>query len=159
MLYFPVLNYADFDFAPIHEMLRHPDTVVSLSDGGAHCGVICDASAPTMLLTHWVRGRTRGPRLPLEYAVKRQTSETAALYGLGDRGVLAPGKRADVNVIDFERLALTAPEIVFDLPAGGRRLIQKAEGYLATVKSGEVTFEGGEPTGAMPGRLLRGGEA
>jgi N-acyl-D-amino-acid deacylase len=159
MLYFPVLNYADFDFAPLHEMLRHPDTVVSLSDGGAHCGVICDASAPTMLLTHWVRGRTRGPRLPLEYAVKRQTSETAALYGLGDRGVLAPGKRADVNVIDLERLALTAPEIAFDLPARGRRLVQKAVGYVATLKSGEPIFEQGAPTGALPGRLLRGPQA
>jgi len=157
MLYFPVLNYADFDFAPLHTMLLDPNTVVSLSDGGAHCGVICDASAPTMLLTHWVRGRSRGPRLPLEYAVKRQTSETAALYGLTDRGALVPGKRADVNVIDFDRLALTAPEIAFDLPAGGRRLVQKAEGYVATVKDGEITFEGGEPTGVMPGKLLRGG--
>lgn len=159
MLYFPVLNYADFDFAPLLEMLRHPHTVVSLSDGGAHCGVICDASAPTMLLTHWVRDRTRGPRLELEYAIKRQTSETAALYGLADRGVLAPGKRADVNVIDLDRLALGVPEIVFDLPAGGRRLIQKATGYCLTVKNGQVTFEHGEPTGALPGALLRGPQA
>jgi N-acyl-D-aspartate/D-glutamate deacylase len=156
LLYLPLLNYADFDFAPIHTMLTHPDTVLSLSDGGAHCGVICDAGTPTLMLTHWVRGRTRGPRLSLEFAVRRQTSETAALYGLHDRGRLAPGLKADVNVIDLDALRLHQPEIVFDLPAGGRRLVQRADGYRQTVKDGQVTFEDGEPTGALPGKLLRG---
>jgi N-acyl-D-aspartate/D-glutamate deacylase len=159
LVYLPVLNYSDGDFEPIREMLLHPNTVVSLSDGGAHCGVICDAGTPTFLLTHWVRDRTRGERLPLEYMVRRQTAETAALYGLHDRGILAPGKKADVNVIDFDRLRLMPPELVFDLPACGRRLIQKADGYRATIKSGQVTFEGGDPTGALPGKLLRGAQA
>lgn len=156
LVYLPVLNYSDGDFEPIREMLLHPNTVLSLSDGGAHCGVICDAGTPTFLLTHWVRDRKRGERLPLEYMVRRQTAETAALYGLHDRGLLAPGKKADVNVIDFDRLRLMPPELVFDLPASGRRLIQKADGYRATIKSGEVTFEGGDATGALPGKLLRG---
>jgi N-acyl-D-aspartate/D-glutamate deacylase len=159
LLYLPLLNYADFDFEPIRAMLEHPHTVLSLSDGGAHCGLICDASTPTLLLTHWVRGRTRGPRLPLELIVRRQTRETAALYGLDDRGLLAPGRLADVNVIDLDALRLAAPQMVFDLPAGGRRLVQKASGYRYTLKSGAVTFENGEPTGALPGRLVRGPQA
>jgi N-acyl-D-aspartate/D-glutamate deacylase len=156
LFYFPFLNYADFDFEPLREMLLHPQSVFSLSDGGAHCGVICDASTPTLLLTHWVRDRSRGPRLPLEYVVHRQTRHTAALYGLDDRGLLAPGMAADLNVIDFDRLRLRAPEMVHDLPAGARRLVQRADGYRATVKSGRVTFRDGEATGALPGRLLRG---
>ncbi len=156
LLYLPLLNYANFDFAPLREMLLHPHTVFSLSDGGAHCGVICDASMPTFLLTHWARDRRRGERLPLEYLVHRQTRHTAALYGLDDRGVLAPGMLADVNVIDHERLALRPPEMVFDLPANGRRLVQRAIGYRATVKSGQVIFQDGEPTGALPGKLVRG---
>jgi N-acyl-D-amino-acid deacylase len=156
LLYLPLLNYADFDFEPIRAMLEHPHTVLSLSDGGAHCGLICDASTPTLLLTHWVRGRTRGPRLPLERMVRRQTLETAALYGLDDRGLVATGRLADVNVIDLEGLRLGAPEMVFDLPAGGRRLVQKASGYRYTVKSGAVTFEDGEAVDAFPGRLVRG---
>jgi len=130
--------------------------VLSLSDGGAHCGVICDASFPTYMLTHWVRDRTRGPTLPLETVVSMQTRETARLYGLNDRGVLAPGMKADINVIDFDRLEIQAPEMVFDLPADGRRMIQRATGYIATIVSGVVTYENGEPTGAMPGRLVRG---
>lgn len=156
LLYLPVLNYADGSFDPIHEMLQHPNTVLSLSDGGAHCGVICDAGTPTFLLTHWVRDRQRGPRLPLEVAVRRQTSETAALYGLGDRGRIAPGLLADLNVIDFDRLALGAPELCFDLPANGKRLVQRARGYDFTIKSGRVTFESGVATGELPGVLLRG---
>jgi N-acyl-D-aspartate/D-glutamate deacylase len=159
LLYLPLLNYAGFDFEPIRAMLEHPHTVLSLSDGGAHCGLICDAGTPTLLLTHWVRGRTRGPRLPLERMVRRQTHETATLYGFDDRGLLTPGHLADVNVIDLEALQLAPPQMVFDLPAGGRRLIQKARGYRYTVKSGAVTFEDGEPTGALPGRLLRGPQA
>src|SRR5690606_34063285 len=146
-VYLPLLNYALFNFDHIHEMMRHPATVLSLSDGGAHCGVICDASFPTYMLTHWVRDRSRGERLSLEEVVRMQTHDTARLYGLNDRGVLAPGMKADVNVIDLDRLRILAPEMVFDLPADGRRMIQRAEGYRATVVSGAVTFENGEATG------------
>jgi len=155
-IYLPLLNYAEFNFDHIHAMMHDPNTVLSLSDGGAHCGVICDASFPTYMLTHWVRDRKRGPTLPLEKVVSMQTRDTARLYGLNDRGVLAVGMKADVNVIDFERLAILAPEMVFDLPADGRRMIQRAEGYVATVVSGVVTYENGEATGAMPGKLIRG---
>ncbi len=155
LLYFPLLNYAGGDFEPIREMLQHPDAILGLADGGAHCGLICDASMPTFLLVHWVRDRTRGERLPLEMLVHRQTQQTADLYGFTDRGRLTPGLLADVNVIDLDTLALAPPEMVFDLPAGGRRLVQRAQGYCATVKSGEVIFEDGTATGAMPGRLLR----
>jgi N-acyl-D-aspartate/D-glutamate deacylase len=159
LLYLPLLNYAGFDLEPVREMLLHPDTVVGLGDGGAHCGLICDASAPTFLLTHWARDRRRGARLPLEWVVHRQTRHTAALWGLDDRGVLAPGMRADVNVIDLDRLAIAPPEMVHDLPAEGRRLVQRARGYRMTVKSGVPIFEDGEPTGALPGRLVRGPQA
>jgi N-acyl-D-aspartate/D-glutamate deacylase len=140
-------------------MMLPPSTVLGLSDGGAHCGLICDASMPTYLLTHWARDRVRGPRIPLEQAVRLQTANTAAVWGLGDRGTLEPGKRADLNVVDLDALRLRAPEMVHDLPAGGRRLVQRAEGYGATVVAGEVTFEDGERTGALPGRLVRGPRA
>jgi N-acyl-D-aspartate/D-glutamate deacylase len=155
-IYLPILNYAQFNFDHIHEMMQNPATVLSLSDGGAHCGVICDAGFPTYMLTHWTRDRSRGPRLPLEKVVAMQTRDTARLYGLNDRGVLSPGMKADINLIDYEALAIEAPEMVFDLPAQGRRLIQKARGYRATIVSGEVTFENGEATGALPGKLIRG---
>ena len=158
-IYLPLLNYTKFNFDHILEMMQHPATVLSLSDGGAHCGVICDASFPTYMLTHWVRDRDRGARLSIEQVVKMQTQDTARLYGLNDRGVIAPGMKADVNVIDFERLRILAPEMVFDLPAEGRRMIQKAEGYRATIVSGAVTFEHGEATGEMPGKLIRGPQA
>jgi N-acyl-D-aspartate/D-glutamate deacylase len=156
LLYFPLLNYANFDFEPIREMLLHPRTVLGLSDGGAHCGIICDASMPTFMLTHWTRDRKRGEKLPLEAMVAGQTRKTAELFGLGDRGVLAPGLLADVNVIDYDALRLSPPRMVFDLPASGRRLVQHAEGYVATLKCGEPIFENGEPTGALPGKLVRG---
>jgi len=156
LLYFPLLNYANFDFEPIREMLLHPRTVLGLSDGGAHCGIICDASLPTFMLTHWTRDRKRGEKLPLEAVVAGQTRKTAELYGLDDRGVLAPGMLADVNVIDYDALRLSPPRMVFDLPASGRRLVQHAEGYVATLKCGEPIFENGEPTGALPGKLVRG---
>ncbi len=155
-IYLPLLNYTEFNFDHIHAMMHDPNTVLSLSDGGAHCGVICDASFPTYMLTHWVRDRKRGPTLPLEKVVAMQTRDTARLYGLNDRGVLAVGMKADLNVIDFERLAIQPPEMVFDLPAAGRRMIQRAEGYVATIVSGVVTYENGEATGAMPGKLIRG---
>ncbi len=152
----PLANYVDANFDAIREMLVHESTMIGLSDGGAHCGLICDCSMPTYLLTHWARDRSRGEGIPLEQVVKKQTSETAAHYGFLDRGVLAPGMKADLNVIDFEGLKLHPPEMVFDLPAGGRRLIQKVDGYRATICSGEVIFENGEPTGALPGKLVRG---
>ena len=155
-IYLPLLNYANFNFDHIHEMMNHPATVLSLSDGGAHCGVICDASFPTYMLTHWARDRARGPRLPLEQVVHMQTQRTATLYGLHDRGVLAPGMKADVNIIDYDRLRILPPEMVFDLPARGRRMIQRSEGYRATLVSGVVTFENGVETGEMPGQLIRG---
>jgi N-acyl-D-amino-acid deacylase len=156
LLFAPLASYVDHDHEAIREMMTHPATVLGLSDGGAHCGLICDASMTTYLLTHWVRDRTRGPRLPIERAVRLQTARTAAAYGLSDRGTLEPGKRADLNVVDLDALRLHVPEMVHDLPAGGRRLVQRVDGYVATVCAGEVTFVDGEPTGARPGRLVRG---
>jgi len=156
LLYVPILNYSSLSLEPIREMLLHPRSAAGLADGGAHCGVICDASQPTFLLTHWTRDRTRGPKLPLEWVVKKQTADTAALYGLTDRGTLEEGGVADLNVIDYDHLQLGAPRVAADLPAGGTRLVQEASGYLATIKAGETTFEAGRDTGARPGRLLRG---
>jgi len=156
LLYLPILNYSDGNSDSTREMILHPAAVLGLADGGAHVGTICDASMPTFMLTHWVRDRSRGERLPLEFVVQRQTSDTARLYGLSDRGVLAAGYVGDVNVIDFDALRLHCPEVVTDLPAGGRRLVQRADGYLATIKSGTVAFRNGSPTGEHPGRLLRG---
>ena len=155
-LFAPLANYVDGNFDALREMMLHPRTVLGLSDGGAHCGLICDASMPTYLLTHWVRDRTRGERIPLEHAVRLQTGNTAAVYGLHDRGTLEIGKKADVNVINLDALRLHAPEMIFDLPGGGRRLVQKVDGYRATIVAGDVTFENGEATGALPGRLVRG---
>ncbi|MCH9671813.1 MAG: amidohydrolase family protein [Gammaproteobacteria bacterium] len=156
LVYYPLLNYADFDFEPLYEQLNHPHALLSLSDGGAHCGLICDVSSSTYLLSYWTRDRDRGPRLGLEQAVAMQTRKTALAYGLADRGLLAPGLRADINIIDYEQLGVGKPEIVYDLPAKGRRLIQKATGYDASIVAGEPVFEYGEPTGAMPGKLIRG---
>jgi N-acyl-D-aspartate/D-glutamate deacylase len=159
MLYLPFLNYADGSLDPAYEMLTHPDAVPGLSDGGAHVGMICDGSFPTSNLTHWTRDRTRGPKLPLERMVRAQTRDTAEAVGLYDRGVIAPGYRADLNVIDYGRLKLLSPQVAYDLPAGGRRLIQRAQGYVATIVAGQVTYRDGEPTDALPGRLLRGAQA
>jgi N-acyl-D-amino-acid deacylase len=158
LLYVPLLGYAHGDFSALHDMLVHPGTVLGLGDGGAHCGLLCDASLPTYMLTHWARDRSRGDRLGLEQAVHLQTRSTAALYGFDDRGVLAPGYLADVNVIDFDALAIEPPEMAYDLPAGGRRLVQRARGYVATVKRGVVVREHDEATGERPGRLLRGAQ-
>ena len=155
LLFAPLASYVDFDHEAIREMMTHPRTVLGLSDGGAHCGLICDASMPTTLLTHWVRDRSRGARLSIEEAVHLQTGRTASTYGFADRGVLAPGLRADINLIDLDGMRLHAPEMVFDLPAGGRRLIQRVEGYKATVVAGRVTYVDGEATGERPGRLVR----
>jgi len=156
-LYFPVVNYVAGDHAPIFEMLNDPACLLGLSDGGAHCTSIVDAGVPTFMLMHWGRDRSRGPRLPLEHLVKRQTSETADFFGLADRGRLEPGLRADVNLIDFAGLQVQKPELVHDMPAGGRRFVQRVTGYEATLVAGQSIFERGEHTGAMPGRLVRAG--
>ncbi len=155
MLYFPVVNYVAGDLDVVQQMMVDPFTVNGLSDGGAHCGVICDASLPTSMLTHWGRDRTRGTKMPLEFLVKRQTSETADFFGFSDRGRLAPGLKADVNVIDFDGLRLHHPEMIYDLPAGGRRLVQTVDGYDMTLVSGVPVMEKGVDTGARPGRLVR----
>lgn len=152
----PLLNYSDGTANPLREMIVHPRTTLGLGDGGAHLGQICDASMTTFMLSYWVRDRTRGERLPLEFVVRRMTRDTAQLYGLGDRGVIAPGKRADLNLIDFDRIQLHHPEWVNDLPAGGGRLIQRSEGYVATMVGGTVVTREGHDTGARPGRLIRG---
>jgi N-acyl-D-aspartate/D-glutamate deacylase len=137
-------------------MLTNPHTLSGLSDGGAHVGAICDVSLPTFMLSHWCRDRTRGPRLDLSQTIRAQTRDTAEAVGLNDRGVLEAGYLADINVIDFERLNLGVPYMVYDLPTGARRLMQEAEGYVATVKSGQVIYREGQATGALPGRLVRG---
>ena len=156
LLYIPILNYATGDLDHVREMMLHPQGLLGLADGGAHTGTICDTSMPTFMLTHWTRDRSRGDRLPLEYVVRKQTHDTARLYGMSDRGTVEPGALADFNLIDYDALTLGAPFVTNDLPAGGRRLLQKASGYVATIKGGTVTFEHGEPTGALPGRLVRG---
>jgi N-acyl-D-aspartate/D-glutamate deacylase len=155
MVYFPVTNYVHGDLEVVREMIEDPHTILGLSDGGAHCGVICDASLNTTMLAHWVRDRSRGPRMPLERVVKHMTSETADFYGFHDRGRLQPGKKADVNVIDFDGLTLHSPKMIFDLPAGGRRLVQEVDGYDMTICAGAPIFEKGEETGARPGKLVR----
>jgi N-acyl-D-amino-acid deacylase len=156
LLYFPLFGYATGRFDAIEETMRHPQTGLSLADGGAHCGAICDAGTPTFMLMHWARDRKRGERIPIELVVRNQTYETAHQYGLDDRGLLSAGFKADLNVIDFDRLDLDPPEMRFDFPAAGRRLYQGARGYSATVVSGKVVFDHGEPTGELPGQLIRG---
>ncbi|HVN02598.1 MAG TPA: amidohydrolase family protein [Caulobacteraceae bacterium] len=158
MIYVPVLNYGDGDLEPARYMMNHKDVVPGLSDGGAHVGTICDGSFPTTLLAYWTRDRTRGPRLPLAQVFRMQARDTARAVGLYDRGVLARGYRADLNVIDYDNVRLFAPEVAYDLPAGGRRLLQRASGYTATVVAGEVTYRDGVATDALPGRLLRGAQ-
>jgi len=158
-LYCPVSNYVGGDLETTREMFLDTGTLCGLSDGGAHVGSVVDASMPTYLLTHWARDRTRGPKLPLETVVKSQTSETADFFGLTDRGRLAPGLRADVNVIDHDGLRIHAPHLVHDLPAGGKRLVQGVDGYKATMVAGETVFENSEHTGALPGKLVRAGRA
>jgi len=158
MFYFPVFGYQTHDLSRQLAMLQDPSAILSLSDAGAHCGVLCDASMPTFMLSYFVRDRERGERLALERAVHLQTQKTARSVGLLDRGALKPGLKADINIIDFDTLRLHTPEVVYDLPAGGRRVFQTAEGYVATIVSGEPVYENGAPTGAMPGRLVRGSQ-
>ena len=155
MLLLPLFNYADTNHDALYEQMQDPTAILGLADGGAHCGTICDASMPTYVLTHWVRDRSRGPRLPVEDAIRRLTSQPADLYGLTDRGRVAEGLRADLNVIDPVALTLHAPRAVSDLPAGGTRILQDASGYRATIVKGEITRRDGVDTGARPGRLLR----
>jgi N-acyl-D-aspartate/D-glutamate deacylase len=154
-LYAIFTSYNEFSLEPVRETLEHPNALIGLGDGGAHVGFITDASFPTWLLTHWGRDRESG-RQPIEELVRRYTSDPAGAVGLHDRGLLRPGMKADLNVIDFDALALEKPYVVSDLPAGGKRLLQKARGYKATIVSGQVTYLDGEATGALPGRLVRG---
>jgi N-acyl-D-aspartate/D-glutamate deacylase len=156
LLYIPLMNYARGDLADVREMLTSPNAMFGLSDAGAHCNSICDGSFPTTAITHWTRDRTRGEQLPLEYVVHQQTQRTARHVGWTDRGVVAPGMLADLNVIDHDCLTLHPPVLVADLPAGGTRLMQSADGYVATIKRGDVIVAHGELTGARPGRLQRG---
>lgn len=159
MLYLPLLNYAESNLDHVRTMLEHDCVVPGLSDGGAHVGMICDGSFPTTNLVHWTRDRTRGPTLSIEKMVKSQCRDTAETVGLFDRGLVQPGYRADLNVIDYDHLKLMAPSVAYDLPTGGRRLVQRAQGYTATIVAGQVTYRDGSPTGALPGRLLRGAQA
>jgi N-acyl-D-aspartate/D-glutamate deacylase len=156
LLYLPLFNFAHGDFGDIHEMITSPLSLFGLSDAGAHCGAICDASSTTSFLTVWARDRRGGEVLPIESVVHQITRRTAEHVGWLDRGLLAPGHLADVNVIELAALGCSPPRITHDLPAGGRRLVQDATGYRWTVKAGEVTFDDGVPTGARPGRLVRG---
>ena len=156
LLYHPLFNYENGNLDHVKTMLDHPYTFSGLGDAGAHCGALCDASFPTTLIQHWGRDRTRGPKIPLQKLIRMQTSETAQQLGLMDRGVLKPGYKADINIIDYDKLHLLPPEIVYDLPANGRRLVQKAEGYEATFVSGKLAFRNGESTGQLNGKLLRG---
>lgn len=158
ILYVPLSNYAHGSLETVRAMMAHPHTLIGLGDGGAHVSILCDASAMTYGLTHWTRDRASG-RFPVEWMVRRLTADNARALGLHDRGVIAPGLKADINVVDYDRLRLHAPKVVYDLPAGGRRLMQQADGYVATVLSGEIVLRDGEPTGQLPGRLVRGAQA
>lgn len=158
MLYLPFLNYAQGSLDPSYAMLESKATIPGLSDGGAHVGMICDGSFPTTMLTHWTRDRSRGPTFPVEWIVKRQTADTAHWLGLHDRGLIQPGYRADINIIDYDNLTLHRPEIIRDLPASGRRLMQRASGYTATIVAGQTIYRDGQPTGAKPGRIVRGAQ-
>lgn len=158
-LYFPMLNYADGNLDNVRSMLTNPNTLSGLSDGGAHVGLVCDAGLPTFMLTHWCRDRTRGEKLDLAQVIRWQTKDTAEAVGLSDRGILRPGHLADINVIDFEHLCLRVPYMAYDLPTGARRLMQEAEGYVATIKTGKIISRSGQATGALPGQLVRGRKA
>ncbi len=159
ILYLPVTNYAAGNLDDVREMIAHPNTLLGLGDGGAHVGVMCDATATSYTLTHWTRERGRGELFPIAWAVKRLTHDNAAAIGLNDRGLVRVGMKADLNVIDYDHLVLRAPEIVYDLPAGGKRLVQRTDGFDATVVSGAVVYRDGEATCALPGRLVRGPQA
>ena len=156
MIYYAFLNYGESSLDPAKEMMEHPNTILGLGDGGAHCGSICDGSFTTHMLTHWTRDRKRGEKLELPWVIKAHCRDTAEAVGLNDRGILAPGYRADINIVDLKKMQLRKPEVHFDLPAGGRRLMQYADGYVATIVNGVPIYLDGESTGARPGRLVRG---
>ncbi|MGE0221759.1 MAG: amidohydrolase family protein [Acetobacteraceae bacterium] len=156
ILYLPVTNYAAGNLDVVHEMMADPNTLIGLGDGGAHVGIMCDATATSYTITHWTRDRPRGSLFPVSWIIRRLTADNAAAIGLHDRGVLQAGKKADINIIDYDRLRLRSPEIVYDLPAGGKRLIQRTDGFDATIVSGAVVYRNGQQTGALPGRLVRG---
>jgi N-acyl-D-aspartate/D-glutamate deacylase len=156
IIYSPFFNYIYGDLSMTYEMMQHPQTRNGLSDAGAHCGAICDGGMPTFMLTHWARDRTRGPKLSLEHIVYRQTRQTAEIHGLLDRGIVAPGMKADLNVINFDELGFDMPYMAYDLPAQGRRLVQTARGYNKTFVSGVQTVENDAFTGELPGKLIRG---
>ncbi len=156
ILYRPIINYAAGDLEAVKTMMTDRHTIMGLGDGGAHVSIICDASAPTTMITHWTRDRTRGERLPIEWVIKRLSADNAAALGLSDRGTLKVGRKADLNVIDHARLQAHAPEVRYDLPAGGRRLVQTTEGYEATIVSGQMVQREGQATGKLPGQLVRG---
>ncbi len=155
ILYLPVTNYAGGNLDVVREMLASPNSLVGLGDGGAHVGIMCDATATSFTLTHWTRDRRRGSLFPVAWGVKRLTNDNAAEMGLTDRGLLKVGLKADINVIDYDNMRLRRPEIVYDLPAGGKRLIQRTDGFEATIVSGVPVYRRGEATGALPGRLVR----
>ena len=157
ILYLPTTNYAAGNLDVVHDMIAHPDTLLGLGDGGAHVGIMCDATATSYALTHWTRDRGEG-LFPIAFVIKRLTRDNAAAIGLHDRGLLKPGLKADINIIDYDKLLLRGPEIVYDLPAGGKRLVQRTEGFDATIVSGQVVYRHGEATSALPGRLVRGAQ-
>jgi N-acyl-D-aspartate/D-glutamate deacylase len=158
ILYRPLSNYAYGNLDTVADMMQHPNSLVGLGDGGAHVGVLTDASAITYMLTHWTRDRSRGAKLPLEWAIKRLTHDNAAAIGLNDRGLLKVGRKADINVIDYDNLQISPPEVLYDLPAGGKRMVQRTKGYDATIVAGQVVYRNGEATDALPGRLVRGAQ-
>jgi len=155
MLYLPVTNFAAGNLDAVGEMMAAPNSLIGLGDGGAHVGIMCDATSTSYTLTHWTRDRRRGSLFPLAWGVKRLTADNAIEMGLSDRGLLRPGLKADINVLDYDNMRLRRPEVVYDLPAGGRRLVQRTDGFDATIVSGEVVYRHGQATGALPGRLLR----
>jgi len=158
MIYYTFLNYGEGTLEPAKEMMEHPNTILGLGDGGAHCGSICDGSFTTHMLTHWVRDRTRGGKLSLPWVIKAHCQDTARAVGLFDRGIIGPGYKADINIIDLKNMKLHKPEVHHDLPAEGRRLMQYADGYVATIVNGEIIYLDGKPTGARPGKLVRGSQ-
>ena len=156
ILYLPVTNYAGGNLDVVREMIAAPNALIGLGDGGAHVGIMCDATSTSYLLTHWTRDRERGSLFPVSWAIKRLAADNAAAIGLNDRGRLQVGMKADINILDYDSMRLRRPEIVYDLPAGGKRLIQRTDGFEATIVSGAVVYRQGQATGALPGRLVRG---
>jgi N-acyl-D-aspartate/D-glutamate deacylase len=156
ILYLPVTNFAGGNLDVVREMISAPNSLIGLGDGGAHVGIMCDATATTYTLTHWTRDRGRGSLFPVSWGIKRLTADNAAAIGLNDRGLLRAGMKADINILDYDNLRLRSPEIAYDLPAGGKRLLQRTDGIDATIVSGAVVYRHGEATGALPGRLVRG---